>query len=103
MAELFKGWIEQHEYFELMAPVNVSLVCFRLNDGRNEEELNELNQQLMESINQTGKVFLTHTTLRGKYVLRMAIAQRTTEERHVKAAWDLVVSKAKELRKKNEI
>jgi aromatic-L-amino-acid decarboxylase len=102
LAELFKGWIEQHEYFELMAPVNVSLVCFRLNDGRNEEKLNELNQQLMESINQTGKVFLTHTTLRGKYVLRMAIAQRTTEERHVKVAWDLVVSKAEEVRKKNE-
>jgi aromatic-L-amino-acid decarboxylase len=53
----------------------------------------------VESINQTGKVFLTHTTLRGKYVLRMAIAQRTTEERHVKAAWDLMVSKAEEVRK----
>jgi aromatic-L-amino-acid decarboxylase len=99
LAELFKGWIEQHEHFELMAPVNVSLVCFRLNDGRSEEALTDLNRKFLESINQTGKVFLTHTTLRGKYVLRMAIAQRTTEERHVKAAWDLMVSKAEEVRK----
>ena len=103
LAELFKGWVEQHEYFELMAPVNVSLVCFRLNDGRSEEVLNELNRQFLESMNQTGKVFLTHTSLRGKYVLRMAIASRATDERHVKAAWDLMISKAEEIRKKHEI
>jgi len=99
LAQMFKGWVEEHEYFELMAPVDVSLVCFRMNDGRGEEDLNELNQKLLESINQTGKVFLTHTTLRGKYVLRMAIAQRTTEERQVKAAWELIVAKARELLK----
>lgn len=99
LAELFKGWVEQHEYFELMAPVNVSLVCFRLNDGRSEEALNELNRKFLESVNQTGKVFLTHTSLRGQYVLRMAIASRATDERHVKAAWDLMVSKAEEVRK----
>jgi len=97
LAQKFKGWVEEQENFELMAPVSASLVCFRLNDGRREEALNELNQRLLESLNQTGKVFFTHTTLRGKYVLRMVIAQRTTEERQVKAAWELIVSQAKEL------
>ena len=82
-----------------MAPVPLSLVCFRLNDGRNEEALNGLNKRLMESLNQTGKVFLTHTSLRGKYTLRMAIASRATEERHVKEAWELIKKKAEELLK----
>jgi aromatic-L-amino-acid decarboxylase len=90
LAEMFKTWIEAHKEFELMAPVSLSLVCFRLNDGRSEEELNSLNQTILEKLNQTGKVFLTHTTLRGKYVLRLAIGQRTTEERHVREAWKLI-------------
>lgn len=99
VAQLFKGWVEEHDVFEVMAPVDFSLVCFRLNDGRDEEVLNDLNRQLLESLNQTGKVFLTHTTLRGKYVLRMAIAARTTQERHVRAAWELITSKATEILK----
>lgn len=97
LAQMFKGWVEKHEAFELMAPVDFSLVCFRMNDGRNEESLNDLNRKLLESLNQTGKVFLTHTTLREKYVIRLAIASRTTQERHVKKAWELITSKAAEI------
>jgi aromatic-L-amino-acid decarboxylase len=99
LAEIFKNRVEEHKHFELMAPVSLSLVCFRLNDGRPEESLNGLNSQFLDSLNHTGKVFLTHTTLKGKYVLRMAIGQRTTEERHVRAAWDLMNEKAAELLK----
>lgn len=99
LAQMFKGWVEGHKHFELMAPVNLSLVCFRLNDGRNEEALNSLNQQFLKSLNQTGKVFLTHTSLRGKYVLRMAIGSRTTEKQHVKEAWELILNKAAEVLK----
>jgi aromatic-L-amino-acid decarboxylase len=99
LAQLFKGWVEEHDAFELMAPVDFSLVCFRLNDGRDEEGLNDLNKQLLESLNQTGKVFLTHTSLREKYVLRMAIAARATQERHVREAWELIASKAAEILK----
>ena len=82
-----------------MAPVNLSLVCFRLNDARKEEGLNSLNEQLLGSVNQTGKVFLSHTNLRGKYVLRMAIGARMTEEHHVREAWELIQEKSEELRK----
>lgn len=99
LAQLFKSWVEEHPKFELMAPVPFSLVCFRLNDGREEKALDALNKKLLENINATGKVFLTHTTLRGKYVLRLAIGQRTTQERHVREAWDLIVKKAEELLK----
>jgi len=99
LAQMFKEWVKKHEAFELMAPVDLSLVCFRLNDGRDEEALDDLNRRLLESLNQTGRVFLTHTTLREKYVLRMAIASRTTGERYVREAWELITAKAAELSK----
>ncbi len=99
LAQMFKGWVEEHETFELMAPVPLSLVCFRLNCGRDEEALNDLNRRLLESLNKTGKLFLTHTTLRDKYVLRMAIASRTTREDHVKEAWELIKKKAEDILK----
>lgn len=91
LAQLFKDWIEEHDLFELMAPVPLSLVCFRLNDGRSEKELDRLNREFLGRLNATGKVLLTQTSLRGKYVLRMAIGSRMTEERHVREAWDLMV------------
>ncbi len=95
MAQMFSQWVEQHQFFELMAPVPFSLVCFRYNDGRNEKELNRFNKILMDELNSTGQVFLTHTTLRGKYTLRMAIGSRMTEERHIKKAWNLITKTAK--------
>ncbi len=97
LAEMVKGWVEEDEHFELIAPVSVSLVCFRLNDGRSEEELNELNRTFLERLNQTGKLLLTQTTLRDKYVLRLSIAARLTEERHVRKAWELMKSTAEDL------
>ncbi|HDG98491.1 MAG TPA: aminotransferase class I/II-fold pyridoxal phosphate-dependent enzyme [Desulfobacterales bacterium] len=95
MAQTFRQWVEEHEQFELMAPVPFSLVCFRYNDGRGEEELSQLNETLLNEVNGTGQVFLTHTTLRGKYTLRMAIGSRTTDEHHVRRAWELIANKAK--------
>jgi aromatic-L-amino-acid decarboxylase len=96
-AEMFRDWVEQDALFELMAPVPVSLVCFRLNDGRAEGQLNELNKRFLERLNQTGKMLLTQTSLRGKYVLRMSIGARLTEEKHVREAWDLIRSVAEEV------
>lgn len=98
LAELLKGWIEEEPGFQLMAPVYFSLVCFRLNPGdRSEEELDALNQQLLENVNKTGETLLTQTTLKGKYVIRFSIGQRTTQERHVKEGWDLIAKTAEEV------
>lgn len=97
LAQMFKKWVLSHEWFELMAPVHLSLVCFRLNDGRRESDLDALNEMLMGEVNRTGNIFLTHTILKGKLVLRMAIGSRTTEERHVRGAWDLILAKSREL------
>jgi aromatic-L-amino-acid decarboxylase len=97
LAALVKDWIEADARFELLAPVDLALVCFRLNDGRDEGGLNELNRRLLERINASGRVFLTHTTLRGKYTLRLVVGQRTTEERHVRQAWDIIAAAAREI------
>ena len=98
-AEKFKKWVEKHPVFELIAPVHFSLVCFRLNDGRPEKDLNHLNKEFLNKLNQTGRVFLTHTTLKGKYTLRMAIGSRTTDDGHVRKAWSLMKTVAKDLLK----
>ena len=57
-------------------------------------------QELIESINKTGKTLLTHTTLNGKFVIRFCIGQRTTKEEHVRRIWKLIVKKAEKMLKK---
>lgn len=99
LAGLVRTWVEEDGRFELLAPVDLGLVCFRLNDGRAESGLDELNRRLLERINAAGPVFLTHTTLRGKYTLRLVVGQRTTEERHVRAAWDIISAAARDVSK----
>jgi len=98
LAGLFREWVEGEDIFERMAPVNFSLVCFRLNDGKSSpEELEGMNRELLEEINATGRVFLTHTSLKGKYTLRMSIGQKTTGEKHLRQAWGLIKEKAREV------
>ncbi|HDT13484.1 MAG TPA: aspartate aminotransferase family protein, partial [Candidatus Aminicenantes bacterium] len=99
LAGLVKGWVEADGRFELLAPVDLALVCFRLNDGRDEAGLDQLNRRFLERINASGTVFLTHTTLRGRYTIRLVVGQRTTEERHVRSAWDVISAAAAEVLK----
>ena len=94
LAGLVKDWVEADARFELLAPVELGLVCFRLNDGRDEAALDDLNRRFLARINAGGTIFLTHTTLRGRFTLRFVVGARTTEERHVRAAWDVVAAAA---------
>jgi aromatic-L-amino-acid decarboxylase len=75
-----------------MAPVPFSTTCFRAHPaGMNDEEmLNNLNKKLMNNVNSTGKVFLTHTKLNGKFVIRLVISGLRTEEKHVTVAWNIL-------------
>ena len=84
LAQHFATWVEADERFELVAPVPLNLVCFR---HRGSDGVNEL---LMNQLNESGKIFLTHTKLDGRFVLRMAIGQTETEQEHVERAWDLI-------------
>ena len=91
LAQEFAGWIEKDEEFEILAPVNLSLVCFRfVKPGQSEEELTALNKKLLKNINASGKVYLTHTVLNGRYCLRLSVGQRNTRVRHVEQVWDLI-------------
>ncbi len=84
--------IIQSDDFELLATVSLNLVCFRHHPKGidDEEKLNKINQDLLHKINKTGKIYLTHTKLKGKYTLRMVAANTRLEERHVDEAWSLI-------------
>jgi aromatic-L-amino-acid decarboxylase len=84
LAELFAGWVEESAEWELVAPRRFSLVVFRRN-GSDEE-----NQQLVERVNASGEIFMTHTKLAGRYVLRLAIGNARTTEDDVRRAWDVL-------------
>lgn len=91
LAKLFASWIYDSPDWEVVAPVPFSTVCFRACPRHVPEVMwNELNERLMEAVNATGEVFLSHTKLNGRYIIRLAIGNIRTEESHVKRAWELL-------------
>ena len=99
IAELFEYRVRADERFEVVAPRTITLICFRLRprDGEAIDQTNARNKRLLDAINATGRAYLSHTELpiggkdaKPSYVLRMAIGGARTEERHVKAAWELI-------------
>jgi aromatic-L-amino-acid decarboxylase len=93
LAQVFAGWVDADPDFERMAPAPFSVVCFRAKPrGRDwtEAELERLNSDLLDAVNASGEVFLSHTKLDGRFVLRLAVGHIRTEERHVRRAWELL-------------
>src|SRR4051812_23106664 len=88
-AQQFRAWLGEDSRFELMSPSDLNLICFRLktDDAANEE--------LLKRLNASGRVYLSHTKLHGKFTLRFCVGQTYTEERHVREAWELIRSFAK--------
>ncbi len=81
LAQQFAEWVRADERFELAAPAPLSLVCFRHRAG------DAVNQRILDRLNRSGRLFLTHTKLDGRLVLRMSIGAARTEGRHVEQAW----------------
>jgi aromatic-L-amino-acid decarboxylase len=90
LAQEFAGWVRQSDRFELIVPPLLNLVCFRYKGS------DDFNRQLLENLNLTGQLYLTHTTLKGRYTLRLCVGQTNTEARHVANAWRLIVETAKQ-------
>ena len=89
LARTFAAWVDASERFERVAPVPFSVVCFRLRGASDDRQA-----RLLDSVNATGEVFLSHTRLDGQYVLRLAIGNLATREAHVARAWELLNAEA---------
>ena len=77
--------------FELLAPAQLALFCFRYKpEGIDTAALDDLNARLLEAVNDSGQIFVTHTRIRGAYAIRFSIGQTRCTEAHVKGAWDLI-------------
>jgi len=96
MAREFAAWVDAHPQMERMAAVNFSVVCFRVRPPgvADEAELERLNAAVLDRVNASGQAYISHTKLKGKYCLRVAIGNLQTTRAHVKRAFDLVCSAA---------
>lgn len=88
LAQQFASWVREDERFELAAPAPLNLVCFRHRGG------DEINQALMDRLNQSGDLYLTHTRLNDRIALRLCVGQTKTEFCHVEHAWKRIREQA---------
>jgi aromatic-L-amino-acid/L-tryptophan decarboxylase len=91
LASLFAGWVDDEPGWELAAPRCFSLVCFRLAGA------DEINEALLERVNASGEIFISHTKLNGRYVLRLAVGNVRTSEDDLRLAWDVLRREARSL------
>jgi aromatic-L-amino-acid decarboxylase len=84
LAQEFACWVQQDGRFELAAPAPLNLVCFRHRAG------DSFNEALLDSLNRSGDLYLTHTKLNGRFIIRFCVGQTYTESRHVQRAWERI-------------
>lgn len=95
MAQNFAEWVRHSESFEVVVEPPFNLVCFSHKNG------DDFNLKIMNKVNETGKIYFTHTKLNNRIVLRMSIGQTHTEPAHVKMAWELIKQFAAQLETEN--
>src|SRR6266852_8297206 len=91
LAQQFAGWVREDDRFELAAPAPLNLVCFRLKSG------DQANQRLMDALNDSGDLYLTHTRLNDRITLRLCVGQTNTTEGQVRNAWQRIQEEAGKL------
>jgi aromatic-L-amino-acid decarboxylase len=91
--------IKQSSDFELFEPQNMGLVCFRYQPpGESDaEKRNRLNEKLMQTLNASGRIYLTHTKVEGLVTLRLVVGQTNVTRKHVQDAWKLIRETAREI------
>jgi len=90
LAAEFAGWVKAESGWSLEAPHPFSVVCFRHASGADEPETNAHNARILDRVNASGDVFLSHTVLNGRYVLRVAVGNLRTGREHLARAWELL-------------
>jgi aromatic-L-amino-acid decarboxylase len=91
LAQQFADWVRNDDRFELAAPVPLNLVCFQHKAG------DAANQTMLDRLNRSGDLFLTHTKLGGKLTLRLCVGQTHTQARHVENAWKRIQKEAEKI------
>jgi aromatic-L-amino-acid decarboxylase len=100
LAQLFASWVENDPNWQMMAPLQFALVCFRAHPAAvDEQRLDNLNEAIMHAINASGKALLSHTKLKDKLTLRLSIGNIRTTEKHVRQIWQLLNEQLMLLRK----
>lgn len=99
LAKELMNRIDENPNFERLAPVPLSTICFRAIPSTLEdiENLNKFNKELMDRLNSSGDVFLSHTVLNGKFTIRIVISGLRTEEKHVNEVWKLIKSEFRKM------
>ena len=92
LAQAFAAWVQKDQYFELAVPSPLTLVCFRHRHG------DEFNQELMDRLNESGELYLSHTRMHDRLTLRFCVGQTNTEQCHVKRAWQRIQDVAAEIK-----
>ena len=91
LAQRFAEWIRSDDRFEIAAPAPLNLICFRHRRGES------ANQRLLDRLNRSGRLYLTHTKLNGEFTLRFCVGQARTELGHLEQAWKQIQLAADEL------
>jgi aromatic-L-amino-acid decarboxylase len=98
-ASRLKELILKEADFEILAPVVINVVCFRyIPSGHSGAEINALNEKLNHLLNDSGKIYLSHTVLNGTYTLRMVTGQTNVTLEHVEKAWELIKRTARNMK-----
>ena len=94
LAAEFAGWVRAEPGWTVEAPVPFSVVCFRHAKGATEAEVQAHNARILDRVNASGEIFLSHSVLKGRYVIRVAIGNLGTQRTHLARAWELLRSAA---------
>ncbi len=105
LGQLFASWVDADPNFERLAPTPFSTVCFRAHPASvrgqhpeaREAYLDALNAALLDAVNATGRFYLSHTKLSGRYTLRLAVGNLHTTEEHIREVWNLLRGEVKKL------
>lgn len=84
LGKLFASWVDADDAFERIGEASLATVCFRMTQP------DPVNRDLLGRVNATGKVFLTGTMLKGRYVIRLALGHLSSTEGHLREAWELI-------------
>ena len=87
--KILRSWIEMEKDFEIVTPTPLTLICFRHTKGNN------FTEKLLNTINESGKAYMTHTKLNDQYIIRFSVGQTSTTINHLKETWNYIVKTSK--------